>query len=155
MMLNENKKMRNQKEIKYKDEQISKKNRIEEEIIKLTNDLNKVNIKTKDIENIKKNDIQLNSKYDELKNKVNTANEDELIKIENNELELTNEGIKFIKKMQKTKIELAKMEEQIKEIENLGITKSIGREITVGKVIDKQTDKNRSNVFLKYYDKEN
>ena len=46
-------------------------------------------------------------------------------------------------------------EEQIKEIENLGITKSIGSEITVGKVIDKQTDKNRSNVFLKYYDKEN
>ena len=46
-------------------------------------------------------------------------------------------------------------EEQIKEIENLGITKSIGSEITVGKVIDKQLDKNRANVFLKYYDKEN
>ena len=46
-------------------------------------------------------------------------------------------------------------EEQIKEIENLGITKSIGSEITVGKVIDKQSDKNRVNVFLKYYDKEN
>lgn len=44
--------------------------------------------------------------------------ENELIKIENNELELTNEGIKFIKKMQKTKIELAKMEEN-------GITKYI------------------------------
>lgn len=46
-------------------------------------------------------------------------------------------------------------EEQIKEIENLGITESIGSEITVGKVIDKQSDKNRANVFLKYYDKEN
>lgn len=40
----------------------------------------------------------------------------ELIKVENNELELTNEGIKFVKKMQKAKIELAKMEEQIKEM---------------------------------------
>lgn len=54
--------------------------------------------------------------------------ENELIKIENNEMELTNEGIKFIKKMQKTKIELAKMEEQIKEMflskmEENGITK--------------------------------
>ena len=55
--------------------------------------------------------------------------ENELMKIENNELELTNEGIKFIKKMQKTKIELAKMEEQIKEMflekmEQNGITKN-------------------------------
>lgn len=35
----------------------------------------------------------------------------ELMIIENNELELTKEGIKFIKKIQKAKVELAKMEE--------------------------------------------
>lgn len=37
--------------------------------------------------------------------------ENELMIIENNELELTKEGIKFIKKVQKAKVELAKMEE--------------------------------------------
>lgn len=42
--------------------------------------------------------------------------ENELIMINNNELELTKEGIKAIKKMQKAKIELNKMEEQIKEM---------------------------------------
>lgn len=42
--------------------------------------------------------------------------ENKLIEINNNELELTNEGIKFIKKMQKAKVELAKMEEQLKEL---------------------------------------
>lgn len=41
----------------------------------------------------------------------------ELIKLENNELELTKDGIQFIKKLLKTKIEkLTKMEEQLKEI---------------------------------------
>lgn len=81
-MLIENKKLSEIKENEYKDEQISKKNRIDNDIKKLTNDLNKVNIKTKEIENIKKNEIQLNSKYDKLKDKVNTANADELIEIE-------------------------------------------------------------------------
>lgn len=42
--------------------------------------------------------------------------ENELIVTNNNELELTKEGVKFIKKMQKAKIELEKMEEQLKEI---------------------------------------
>lgn len=40
----------------------------------------------------------------------------ELMIIENNELELTKEGIKFIKKIQKAKVELAKMEEQLKDM---------------------------------------
>ena len=43
-------------------------------------------------------------------------NENNLIIINNNELELTKEGIKFIKKIQKAKIELAKMEEQLKDM---------------------------------------
>lgn len=42
--------------------------------------------------------------------------ENELMIIENNELELTKEGIKFIKKIQKAKVELAKMEEQLKDM---------------------------------------
>ena len=46
-------------------------------------------------------------------------------------------------------------ESQIKEIENLGITASIGKEITVGKVIDKQLDKDKLKIILKYYDEEN
>lgn len=46
-------------------------------------------------------------------------------------------------------------ESQIKEIENLGITTSIGKEITVGKVIDKQLDKDKLKIVLKYYDEEN
>lgn len=41
--------------------------------------------------------------------------ENKLMLVNNNELELTKDGIKFIKKMQKAKIELAKMEEQLKE----------------------------------------
>ena len=41
--------------------------------------------------------------------------ENKLMIVNNNELELTKDGIKFIKKMQKAKIELAKMEEQLKE----------------------------------------
>lgn len=39
-----------------------------------------------------------------------------LIVVNNNELELTKEGIKFIKKVQKAKVELAKMEEQLKNM---------------------------------------
>jgi hypothetical protein len=42
--------------------------------------------------------------------------ENELMIINNNELELTKDGIKFIKKVQKAKIELEKMEEQLKEM---------------------------------------
>lgn len=42
--------------------------------------------------------------------------ENELIIVNNNELELTKEGIKFIKKVQKAKVELAKMEEQLKDM---------------------------------------
>lgn len=41
--------------------------------------------------------------------------ENKLMIVNNNELELTKDGIKFIKKMQKAKIELAKMEEFLKE----------------------------------------
>ena len=42
--------------------------------------------------------------------------ENELIVVNNNEIELTKEGIKFIKKVQKAKVELAKMEEQKKNM---------------------------------------
>ena len=42
--------------------------------------------------------------------------ENELMIVNNNEIELTKEGIKFIKKIQKAKVELAKMEEQLKNI---------------------------------------
>lgn len=42
--------------------------------------------------------------------------ENELMIVNNNELELTKDGIKFIKKVQKTKVELAKMEQQLKEM---------------------------------------
>lgn len=42
--------------------------------------------------------------------------ENNLIVVNNNELELTKEGIKFIKKVQKAKVELAKMEEQLKNM---------------------------------------
>ena len=42
--------------------------------------------------------------------------ENNLIVVNNNELELTKEGIKFIKKVQKAKVELAKMEEQLKDM---------------------------------------
>ena len=42
--------------------------------------------------------------------------ENNLIVVNNNEIELTKEGIKFIKKVQKAKVELAKMEEQLKNM---------------------------------------
>lgn len=40
----------------------------------------------------------------------------ELMIINNNEIELTKEGIKFIKKVQKAKVEFAKMEQQLKDM---------------------------------------
>ena len=40
----------------------------------------------------------------------------ELMIVNNNEIELTKEGIKFIKKVQKAKVELTKMEEQLKNM---------------------------------------
>ena len=42
--------------------------------------------------------------------------EKELMIVNDNELELTKDGIKFIKKVQKAKVELAKMEQQLKEM---------------------------------------
>lgn len=42
--------------------------------------------------------------------------EDKLIIVNNNEIELTSEGTKLVKKMLKTKIELQKMEDQLKEM---------------------------------------
>lgn len=42
--------------------------------------------------------------------------EDKLMVVNNNEMELTSEGIKLVKKMLKTKIELQKMENQLKEM---------------------------------------
>ena len=42
--------------------------------------------------------------------------ENNLMIINNNEIELTKDGIKFIKKVQKAKIELAKMEQQLKDM---------------------------------------
>lgn len=54
--------------------------------------------------------------------------ENNLMIVNNNEIELTKEGIKFIKKVQKAKVELAKMEQQLKdmfqeEMEKNGIKK--------------------------------
>lgn len=46
-------------------------------------------------------------------------------------------------------------EEQIKAIENLGISRFIGKEITVGQITTQNIEKNKAKVFLKYYDKEN
>ena len=42
--------------------------------------------------------------------------ENNLIIVENDVLKLTKEGIQFIKKLQKAKVEVAKMEEQLKEM---------------------------------------
>lgn len=46
-------------------------------------------------------------------------------------------------------------EEQIKAIEKLGISDSIGKEILVGQIVKKDIQKSNGNVFIKYYDKEN
>ena len=42
--------------------------------------------------------------------------ENELMIVNKNELELTKEGIQFIKKLQKAKVEVEKMEEQLKDM---------------------------------------
>ena len=68
--------------------------------------------------------------------------------INNNELELTKDGIKFIKKVQKAKIELEKMEEQLKEMflekmETNGIDKYISPEGTFKSTYIKATTSNR------------
>lgn len=46
-------------------------------------------------------------------------------------------------------------EDQIKAIENLGISRFTGKEITAGQINTKDKDNEKSTVFLKYYDKEN
>lgn len=42
--------------------------------------------------------------------------DNQLMLVNQNEIELTKDGIKFIKKMQKAKIELAKMEDRLKDM---------------------------------------
>lgn len=71
-------------------------------------------------------------------------NENNLIVLENNELELTKEGIQFIKKLQKAKVEVAKMEEQLKEMfiekmEANGIDKFISADGTFKATYVKET----------------
>lgn len=46
-------------------------------------------------------------------------------------------------------------DKQIKEIENLNISKNIGKEINVGNVSNESLDNNKTNIFIKYLDKEN
>lgn len=46
-------------------------------------------------------------------------------------------------------------DKQIKEIENLNISKNIGQEINVGNVSKESLDNNKTNIFMKYLDKEN
>lgn len=46
-------------------------------------------------------------------------------------------------------------DKQIKEIENLDISKNIGKEINVGSVSKKSLNNNKTNIFIKYLDKEN
>ena len=46
-------------------------------------------------------------------------------------------------------------DKQIKEIENLDISKNIGQEINVGNVSKESLDNNKTNIFIKYLDKEN
>ena len=54
----------------------------------------------------------------------------ELIKLENNDLVATSEGIKFIKKVQKAKVQLTMMEEELKKafltaMEETGVNKFV------------------------------
>lgn len=68
--------------------------------------------------------------------------------VENNELELTKEGIKFIKKVQKAKVELAKMEQQLKDMfkekmEETGIEKYISPDGTFKATYYDETITNR------------
>ena len=46
-------------------------------------------------------------------------------------------------------------DKQIKEIENLDISKNIGQEINVGNVSKESLDNNKTNIFIKYLNKEN
>lgn len=74
--------------------------------------------------------------------------ENELILVNNNELELTKEGIKFIKKVQKAKVELAKMEQQLKdmfqeEMEKNNIKKYISPDGTFKATYCEETTTNR------------
>jgi len=74
--------------------------------------------------------------------------ENELIAVENNELLATKDGIKFIKKMQKAKIELARMEEELKEqfktkMEENGIKKFVSSDGTFKVTYYPETSTNR------------
>ena len=74
--------------------------------------------------------------------------ENKLMVVNNNELELTKDGIKFIKKMQKAKIELAKMEEQLKEnfkeiFEETGTNKFVSEDGTFKATYIEETTTNR------------
>ncbi len=91
--------------------------------------------------------------------------ENNLIIVEDNELELTKEGIQFIKKLQKAKVEVAKMEEQLKEMflnkmEKYNVDKFISADGTfkatyIKKTISKTVDSKRlkeekPDVYKKY-----
>lgn len=72
----------------------------------------------------------------------------ELMIINDNELELTKEGIQFIRKLQKAKVEVEKMEEQLKEMflekmETNGIDKYISPDGTFKATYIKATTSNR------------
>ena len=74
--------------------------------------------------------------------------ENKLMIVNNNELELTKDGIRFIKKMQKAKIELAKMEEQLKEnfkeiFEETGTNKFVSEDGTFKATYIEETTTNR------------
>ena len=74
--------------------------------------------------------------------------ENKLMIVNNNELELTKDGIKFIKKMQKAKTELAKMEEQLKEnfkylFEETGTNKFVSEDGTFKATYIAETTTNR------------
>ncbi|MEG2867551.1 MAG: ABC transporter permease, partial [Terrisporobacter sp.] len=73
-------------------------------------------------------------------------------------------GVSFIKNYQTMSVRMEgstanvflpnPKEDQIKAIENLGISNSIGEEIIVGQITSKDIEKNKAKIFLKYYDKE-
>ena len=74
--------------------------------------------------------------------------ENELMIVNNNEIELTKEGIKFIKKVQKAKVELAKMEQQLKnmfqeQMEVNGIKKYTSPDGTFKETYYEETTANR------------
>ena len=74
--------------------------------------------------------------------------ENNLMIINNNEIELTKEELKFIKKVQKAKVELAKMEQQLKEMfqeqmEVNGIKKNISPDGTFKATYYEETTTNR------------